>query len=110
MTTALDTSARAEDKIYVASQWQLMWWRFRKHKLALICGVIVTLLYSQYAGIRMSVDLSRKASWWRAGFLVPWSRQHLSEQGLRYRKRYFRALIIALASFIVCTVTIGIGC
>ncbi len=24
----------AEDQIAVATQWQLIWWRFRKHKLA----------------------------------------------------------------------------
>ena len=26
----------AEERVSVASQWQLMWWRFRKHKLAMI--------------------------------------------------------------------------
>ena len=32
-------------EIFVASQWQLMWWRFRKHKVALICAVITILIY-----------------------------------------------------------------
>jgi peptide/nickel transport system permease protein len=36
----------AEDRIYYASQWQLMWWRFRKHKAAVISTVIVMLLYA----------------------------------------------------------------
>ncbi|MHB0878862.1 MAG: ABC transporter permease [Anaerolineae bacterium] len=40
-TSAPSTS----EKIYVASQWQLMWWRFRRHKLALVCTAIVVLLY-----------------------------------------------------------------
>jgi len=35
----------AEERIYYASQWQLMWWRFRKHKAAVISTVIVLLLY-----------------------------------------------------------------
>ena len=30
---------------YVATQWQLMWWRFRRHKLAMISTVVVFLLY-----------------------------------------------------------------
>jgi len=34
-----------EERIYVASQWQLMWWRFRKHKLALVSAVVVVLFY-----------------------------------------------------------------
>jgi peptide/nickel transport system permease protein len=35
----------SDEKVYVASQWQLMWWRFRKHKLAIISGVIVIIFY-----------------------------------------------------------------
>lgn len=34
-----------EKKIYVASYWQLMWWRFLRHRLAVISAVIVLLLY-----------------------------------------------------------------
>lgn len=30
---------------YVASQWRLMWWKFRRHKLAMIGGVVVIFLY-----------------------------------------------------------------
>ena len=26
--------ATIEEKVYVASQWQLMWWKFRRHKMA----------------------------------------------------------------------------
>ena len=34
-----------EDKIYVASQWQLVWWRFRKHKVALIATALLIIFY-----------------------------------------------------------------
>jgi peptide/nickel transport system permease protein len=34
-----------EDRISVATQWQLMWWRFRKHKLAMISAVLLLLSY-----------------------------------------------------------------
>jgi peptide/nickel transport system permease protein len=34
-----------DDEIYVASQWQLMWWKFRRHKMALIASWIVIGLY-----------------------------------------------------------------
>ena len=34
-------SREAEIKYYTASQFQLMWWKFRKHKLALIGSVIL---------------------------------------------------------------------
>ncbi len=34
-----------EERLYVASQWQLMWWKFRRHKMAVISGVVLILLY-----------------------------------------------------------------
>jgi peptide/nickel transport system permease protein len=34
-----------EEKVYVASQWQLMWWRFRRHKLALVSLAVIILFY-----------------------------------------------------------------
>jgi peptide/nickel transport system permease protein len=34
-----------EERLYVASQWQLVWWKFRKHKLAMVSGVILTIFY-----------------------------------------------------------------
>jgi peptide/nickel transport system permease protein len=38
--------APAEDeKVYVASSLQLTWWKFRKHKLALVSGVVIILFY-----------------------------------------------------------------
>jgi len=33
-----------EEKIYVASQWKLMWWRFRRNKLA-IAGLVVLIIF-----------------------------------------------------------------
>jgi len=43
--TAADERA-AEERFAVASQLQLTWWRFRRHKLALISGIIVILFYT----------------------------------------------------------------
>jgi len=35
----------AEERYYIASQWQLMWRKFRKHKLALFGGSILVIFY-----------------------------------------------------------------
>ncbi len=35
----------AEERISVASQWQLMWWRFRRHRLAMVATLIVAAFY-----------------------------------------------------------------
>jgi peptide/nickel transport system permease protein len=50
MSTVLDAAAApattaAEEKVAVATQLQLTWWRFKKHKVALASGVIVILFY-----------------------------------------------------------------
>ena len=44
---SLSTSMqRAEDERYFqASQWQLIWWKFRKHKLAVIGSGVIVFLY-----------------------------------------------------------------
>jgi peptide/nickel transport system permease protein len=42
-TTPLVTAA--EEKIAAATQLQLTWWRFRKHKLAVASGILVVLFY-----------------------------------------------------------------
>ncbi|MCB0062207.1 MAG: ABC transporter permease [Caldilineaceae bacterium] len=39
------TGANTEDRVEVASQWQLMWWKFRKHKPAMIGGIVTILVY-----------------------------------------------------------------
>jgi peptide/nickel transport system permease protein len=41
----LDDVIQEEEAIYVASYFQLMWWRFLKHKMALISAVVLIFLY-----------------------------------------------------------------
>lgn len=37
---------RDHQEVYeVASQWQLMWWKFKKHKMAMIAGPVLIFLY-----------------------------------------------------------------
>jgi peptide/nickel transport system permease protein len=44
-------SVAAEDQcIFVASQWQLMWWRFKKHRLAVISAAVVVGFYLVVVG------------------------------------------------------------
>ena len=34
-----------EERAYIASQWKLVWWRFRRHRLALVGAAVVALFY-----------------------------------------------------------------
>src|SRR4030042_4165115 len=38
-------STQAEERVSVASNWQLVWWRFKKHRLALISVVVLVIFY-----------------------------------------------------------------
>jgi peptide/nickel transport system permease protein len=35
----------AQERFYRASQWQLMWWRFRRHRVALASGALLLVFY-----------------------------------------------------------------
>ncbi|MDA7948224.1 MAG: ABC transporter permease [Hyphomicrobiaceae bacterium] len=35
----------AQEKYYLASQWKLMWWKFTRHRLAVISGIFLLLTY-----------------------------------------------------------------
>ncbi len=41
----IDEVSSKEKKIYVASPWKLIWWRFLRHRMAVVSAVIVLLLY-----------------------------------------------------------------
>ncbi|MEM6427616.1 MAG: ABC transporter permease [Deinococcota bacterium] len=43
--TASQQTTSKDAKLYQASQWQLIWWRFCKHRVAVISGVIIVFLY-----------------------------------------------------------------
>jgi peptide/nickel transport system permease protein len=40
-----DLSFGSEERIFVATQWQLMWWKFRKHQLAIVGSIVLIVLY-----------------------------------------------------------------
>src|SRR5512138_1086004 len=37
--------SQAEDRVSVASNWQLVWWRFRKNRLAVASVLVLVLFY-----------------------------------------------------------------
>lgn len=41
----LDDELQQDEKVSVASHWQLMWWRFLKHRMAVLSGIIIIILY-----------------------------------------------------------------
>jgi peptide/nickel transport system permease protein len=41
---ALELTADQE-KLYLASQWRMMWWRLRRHRVAVVSGIVLILMY-----------------------------------------------------------------
>ena len=35
-----------QEHYYLASQWQLMWWKFKRHRLGVACGIFLLLMYA----------------------------------------------------------------
>lgn len=40
-----DALTPEQEKFFLASQWKMMWWRFARHKLAIVAGIILLLSY-----------------------------------------------------------------
>ena len=52
---ATETLTPAQERFYRASQWKIMWWKFRRHRVAVFCAAILLLFY---ASILVSEALS----------------------------------------------------
>lgn len=46
---ATEAMTPEQERVYLASQWQLMWWKFRKHRLAVISAVVIFVIYAMAA-------------------------------------------------------------
>ena len=42
---SIEALSAEQERFYMASQWQMMWWRFRRHKVAVWSAFIVLLMY-----------------------------------------------------------------
>ena len=79
-TVALTKEEALEEKFYLASQWQLIWWKFRKHKLAVIGVFIIITLYllAIFAEFVSPYDLHERH---RQFAFVPPMRIHIFHEG-----------------------------
>ena len=52
-----------EERVLVASQWRLMWWRYKKHKLAIGATVVVAMFYLVAIGAEfMTTDKTKRTN------------------------------------------------
>ncbi len=70
----------AEERLSVATQRQLVWWRFKRHRLALI-SLVVVLLFYLVALFAEFLAISDPRDGRAARALVPPQRVHLFDEG-----------------------------
>ncbi|MFQ5625755.1 MAG: ABC transporter permease [Methyloligellaceae bacterium] len=42
---SIEQLSEGQEKLYLASQWRLMWWKFKRHRLAVVSGLFLAVLY-----------------------------------------------------------------
>lgn len=80
--------ASRADRVAAATQWQLMWWKFRRHKLALISLGVVTFFYG-VAAFADTLAYARPTESEAYRALIPPQPVHLVENG-RFRPHVHR--------------------
>jgi peptide/nickel transport system permease protein len=62
---------RGDERIYAASQWQLMWWRLCKHRLAMCSGLVLLLFYAVVVGADFMATSNPRESNAQLGLMKP---------------------------------------
>jgi len=72
-------------EIYTASQWKLMWWKFRKHRLARWSSMVILTLYLMAAFCEFLAPYTLKQRDTDYAFAPPQRIRFVSEDGLHLR-------------------------
>ena len=74
-----------QERVFVATQWQLMWWRFRKHRLAIAGAVFLILLYTAtiFAGFLAPNDPHKFNKYYP--YAPPQALRFVDEDGFHWR-------------------------
>jgi peptide/nickel transport system permease protein len=43
---SIEAMTKAQSKVHLASQWRLMWWKFKRHRMALVSGFFLAVAYA----------------------------------------------------------------
>ena len=65
------TSTDEEERVFVATQWQLMWWRFRRHKLAMVSAAVLGVFYMFAIGAEFLSSANPEISYVDVAYLRP---------------------------------------
>ena len=77
----LDPDIVEDEDIYVASYSQLMWWRFRKHRMAVLSGFLVIILYGIAAFAEFVAPYDPEQSFVKYKFVPPMKIRIIDAEG-----------------------------
>ncbi len=77
----LDPDIVEDEDIYVASYSQLMWWRFRKHRMAVLSGFLVIILYGIAAFAEFVAPYDPEQSFVQYKFVPPMNIRIIDAEG-----------------------------
>lgn len=77
--------SRVEAEAAVASQWQLIWWRFVKHKVALASGLLIVALYLLAIFAEFFAPYEPNDRNFRNAYMPPQAIHFFSEDGFQLR-------------------------
>ena len=88
----VDIDAVKDEEIYVASYSQLMWWRFRKHRMAVLSGGLVIVLYLIAAFAEFVAPYDPEQSFVQYKFVPP-MKIHIFDENGRIRRPFVYKII-----------------
>jgi peptide/nickel transport system permease protein len=77
---SVERVSEGQEKYFLASQWKLMWWRFIRHRAALVSGIFLALLYGSVL-ITEFIAPYHQDTKDRRGVLAPPQSVHLFHDG-----------------------------
>jgi peptide/nickel transport system permease protein len=77
---SIEALTPAQERVYLASQWRMMWWRFKRHRLAVFSAGLLALFYLSilFSEILAPYDLHSRHT---ASIYAPPQKVHLFHEG-----------------------------
>jgi len=77
---AVEEVSPEQEKLYLASQWRMMWLRFRKHRLAVFAGIVLAVMYVSVFAVEWLAPYAQSSR--NVDFIfAPPQRVHLFDKG-----------------------------
>ena len=78
---SVEAMTPAQERFYLASQWRMMWWRLRRHRVAVVSGALLLVMYAIDPVLRVPRALRRSTPRNTDFIYAPPQRVHIFDDG-----------------------------